>query len=88
MGLCIGWLLNIFINRLQLSTFTLDDYDLRHFYDDFVALGGCLCMLVCRTNGNEFDVWMMKEYGVAESWTKFSVELNSCPYGFTSHPCV
>uniref|UniRef100_A0A0V0GLH9 Putative ovule protein n=1 Tax=Solanum chacoense TaxID=4108 RepID=A0A0V0GLH9_SOLCH len=42
--LCIGWLLNIFINRLQLSTFTLDDYDLR------LLEGGCLYMLVCRTN--------------------------------------
>ncbi|KAK6803524.1 hypothetical protein RDI58_001308 [Solanum bulbocastanum] len=61
---------------------TLDDDDSMNFYH-FMALGGCLCMLVCRTNENEFDVWMMKEYGVAESWTKFSVKSNTCPCGFT-----
>uniref|UniRef100_M1C3D6 F-box family protein n=1 Tax=Solanum tuberosum TaxID=4113 RepID=M1C3D6_SOLTU len=51
------------------ANFTLDDYDLR----------GCLCMLSIRRSGNGIDVWIMKEYGVAESWTI----RNTCPYGIT-----
>ncbi|XP_059631104.1 F-box protein CPR1-like [Cornus florida] len=40
------------------------------------VLGGCLC-LICHYDG-EVDIWVMKEYGVKESWTKlFSVELRS-----------
>lgn len=39
------------------------------------VLGGCLCVL-CDRAGNCFDVWIMKEYGVKESWTKFA----SVPY--------
>ncbi|XP_059653866.1 F-box protein CPR1-like [Cornus florida] len=37
------------------------------------ALGGCLCV-VCNYYGDQTDIWVMKEYGVRESWTKlFSV---------------
>lgn len=69
--------------EVSILTTTLDDDDdYMHFYD-FVALRGCLCMLASRRNSKEIDVWMMKEYGVAESWTKFSVKRNTCPYGFT-----
>lgn len=37
-----------------------------------VVLGGCLCMVGDGSNG--INVWMMKEYGVGGSWTKFSIE--------------
>lgn len=39
------------------------------------VLGGCLCVL-SNFHGYRTDVWMMKEYGVRESWTK----LTSIPY--------
>lgn len=61
------------------TTTSLDDHHM-YFYD-FVALRGCFCMLAITRNDDRIDVWMMKEYGVAESWTKFSVENKS--YGFT-----
>lgn len=35
------------------------------------VLGGCLAMVT--STGHSTDVWMMMEYGVEESWTKFSV---------------
>ncbi|XP_059645936.1 F-box protein CPR1-like [Cornus florida] len=38
-----------------------------------VALGDCLC-IVCKYPGGRVDIWVMKEYGVKESWTKlFSI---------------
>ncbi|KAI8566674.1 hypothetical protein RHMOL_Rhmol02G0060300 [Rhododendron molle] len=43
------------------------------------ALNGCLCVL--GTYRDFVDVWVMKEYGTRESWTKFVV----IPY--VSHPC-
>ncbi|XP_059650389.1 F-box/kelch-repeat protein At3g06240-like [Cornus florida] len=42
------------------------------------VFGGCLCLLiqfVSTGNSNQTDVWVMKEYGVAESWTKFTIDL-------------
>ncbi|KAJ4822580.1 hypothetical protein Tsubulata_018839 [Turnera subulata] len=36
---------------------------------DLGELDGCLC-LVCNYRSVGVDVWMMKEYGVKESWTK------------------
>ncbi|XP_059632589.1 F-box/kelch-repeat protein At3g06240-like isoform X1 [Cornus florida] len=40
---------------------------------NFGLLGGCLCILpFC---GNEF--WLMKEYGVTQSWTKVVIEIPS-----------
>ncbi|KAG5603708.1 hypothetical protein H5410_025200 [Solanum commersonii] len=34
-----------------------------------VELGNCLCL--CNPNDSEYvDIWWMKEYGIAESWTK------------------
>ncbi|XP_059658742.1 F-box protein CPR1-like [Cornus florida] len=49
-----------------------------YLYEDidmFVgSLGGCLC-INCNYARDRVDVWVMKEYGVKESWTKlFSVE--------------
>ncbi|KAJ8442791.1 hypothetical protein Cgig2_016257 [Carnegiea gigantea] len=38
-------------------------------FNYLALLGGCLCMF----NENETYVWMMKEYGVQESWTKFTI---------------
>ncbi|XP_059647285.1 F-box/kelch-repeat protein At3g06240-like isoform X2 [Cornus florida] len=35
------------------------------------VFGEFLCVLVC-CNSNKTDVWAMKEYGVTESWTKFT----------------
>lgn len=37
-------------------------------FNKLVVLGGCLCMFDGRV-----DFWVMKEYGLAESWTKFSI---------------
>ncbi|XP_071939119.1 F-box protein CPR1-like [Coffea arabica] len=37
---------------------------------------GCLCLL-CDENDDHTDVWIMKEYGVTESWTKvFTILIN------------
>ncbi|KAK8559720.1 hypothetical protein V6N13_016456 [Hibiscus sabdariffa] len=32
-------------------------------------MGGCLCLIANRW-GAYVDIWVMKEYGVKESWTK------------------
>ncbi|KAL8522263.1 hypothetical protein ACS0TY_012411 [Phlomoides rotata] len=48
------------------------------------SLDGYLCGVVPRGNGS-FDVWMMKEYGVNESWVKeYSVGVY-CPVSMISH---
>ncbi|KAL7229537.1 hypothetical protein ACSBR2_008111 [Camellia fascicularis] len=44
----------------------------------FGALGGCLCVLVPLSNGCQ-DVWLMKEYGVRDSWTKITIGY-TCSY--------
>ncbi|KAK9096005.1 hypothetical protein Sjap_021502 [Stephania japonica] len=44
-------------------------------------LGGCLA-LVCRSTkkGSDIEVWVMKEYGLENSWTKmFSIDLKRLP---------
>ncbi|CAK9145570.1 unnamed protein product [Ilex paraguariensis] len=38
-------------------------------YNKLLVLGGCLCML----DRNQTDLWVMKEYGVEESWTKYMI---------------
>ncbi|XP_058181104.1 F-box protein CPR1-like [Rhododendron vialii] len=40
------------------------------------VLDGCLCAVDIRRPKSHFDVWMMKEYGVKESWTKLFVVPN------------
>lgn len=40
---------------------------------ELVVLGDCLC-LVSRPLSYQFRVWMMKEYGVRESWNKITIE--------------
>lgn len=42
------------------------------------ALGGCLC-LVCKFDDDDerpWDLWVMKEYGVKDSWTKLATLMN------------
>ncbi|KAL0414714.1 UNVERIFIED_CONTAM: F-box/kelch-repeat protein [Sesamum radiatum] len=47
--------------------------DVQNFvFNKLVVLGGYLCMIDTRGNGPT-DVWIMKEYGLVDSWTKFSI---------------
>nr|KAJ0193864.1 hypothetical protein LSAT_V11C800398750 [Lactuca sativa] len=52
------------------------------------VLAGKLCLMLCPMDG-ECEVWVMNEYGMAESWVKhhefsqFSGDIRR--YGFTSH---
>ncbi|KAL7080892.1 hypothetical protein ACP275_14G006300 [Erythranthe tilingii] len=43
-----------------------------------VVLGGCLCMTDAgrslHQDNNKTDIWIMHEYGLAESWTKFTID--------------
>ncbi|KAL7109369.1 hypothetical protein ACP275_06G171300 [Erythranthe tilingii] len=43
----------------------------RLVFDKLVVFEGCLCVVDSRRNV-EIDVWVMKEYGLAESWAKCS----------------
>ncbi|XP_024183934.1 F-box/kelch-repeat protein At3g23880 isoform X2 [Rosa chinensis] len=46
------------------------------FYDPLIHKN-CLCVVASPTGNDSFNIWMMKEYGVKESWTEvvqFSVE--------------
>ncbi|KAL8051519.1 hypothetical protein ABFX02_06G152000 [Erythranthe guttata] len=43
-----------------------------------VIFGGCLCMIVDRMDMRT-DVWIMKEYGLADSWTKCTID---CGYDY------
>ncbi|CAB4262854.1 unnamed protein product [Prunus armeniaca] len=45
------------------------------------VVGGCLCLSVFDDDYSKFDMWVMKEYGVQESWTKVLVfgNLYECP---------
>ncbi|KAL3648735.1 hypothetical protein CASFOL_005138 [Castilleja foliolosa] len=38
------------------------------------VLEGCLCVIGDVNNRQGMDVWIMKEYGVADSWSKFTVD--------------
>nr|XP_043619615.1 F-box/kelch-repeat protein At3g23880-like [Erigeron canadensis] len=55
-------------------------------------LGGKLCVVSCaRGDDGKFEVWVMNEYGVADSWvkshvlSKLNLEAGTCrrPFGFT-----
>ncbi|KZV24388.1 F-box/kelch-repeat protein [Dorcoceras hygrometricum] len=48
----------------------------RFVFHKLVVLGGCLCM-VDSIGSDGIDVWIMKEYGLADSWTKFSINGDS-----------
>ncbi|XVE78907.1 hypothetical protein DITRI_Ditri14bG0015600 [Diplodiscus trichospermus] len=42
----------------------------KEFHMNVKALGGCLCMVANYWEFHVVDIWIMKEYGVKESWTK------------------
>lgn len=48
----------------------------RFVFHKLVVLGGCLCM-IDSIGGDGIDVWIMKEYGLVDSWTKFSINGDS-----------
>ncbi|PIA28136.1 hypothetical protein AQUCO_07200047v1 [Aquilegia coerulea] len=44
-------------------------------------LGRLLCLFDCLVPGREFEIWVMKEYGVVNSWTKpCTIQPGSCLY--------
>ncbi|KAL3617223.1 hypothetical protein CASFOL_038970 [Castilleja foliolosa] len=44
------------------------------FFGSLSVLGGCLCVVADTPSNSEgTDVWVMKDYGAAESWWKFTV---------------
>lgn len=45
----------------------------RFVFHKLVVLGGCLCMIDSIGNDGFIDVWVMKEYGLVDSWAKFSI---------------
>lgn len=46
--------------------------DKKFVFNRLVALGGCLCMFPS-SRSCETDVWVMKEYGVEDSWSKIMI---------------
>ncbi|KAH7851915.1 hypothetical protein Vadar_018260 [Vaccinium darrowii] len=41
-------------------------------YNKLTVLGGCLSVFV-KLSASHIDVWVLKEYGISDSWTKFRV---------------
>ncbi|KAL3648712.1 hypothetical protein CASFOL_005115 [Castilleja foliolosa] len=41
-----------------------------------LVLGGCLCVVDTLSNREGTDVWIMKDYGVVDSWRKFTVSVH------------
>ncbi|PRQ52350.1 putative F-box domain-containing protein [Rosa chinensis] len=81
----LHWLYNLPEGVTQILSFDLGEekfqktiplpYD--DWFDDPMIHKNCLCVLNCPTGTNSFNIWMMKEYGVKESWTEvlqFSLE--------------
>lgn len=66
-----------------------DDFGHGQIHLDLANLEGCLCVF-CDYGFPYADVWMMKEYGVKESWTKlFSVQQSRKVSGLSfSRPLV
>ncbi|CAI9118810.1 OLC1v1020426C1 [Oldenlandia corymbosa var. corymbosa] len=44
-------------------------------FNELAVLGGCLALFIDSYKGH-IDVWVMKEYGVRDSWTKIAID---CP---------
>ena len=44
--------------------------------EELGVLGGCLCVFVPHC-GVYNDVWVMKEYGMRDSWIKFTINYNN-----------
>ncbi|KAI3971284.1 hypothetical protein MKW92_042234 [Papaver armeniacum] len=81
-------------NRHVIASFDIDDETFtelpkpKHFVEDEFRttkvglLGGRLCLLVgkCFSEGGGGDIWVMKNYGVVESWTlSFSICAQQVP---------
>ncbi|KMT16047.1 hypothetical protein BVRB_3g052190 [Beta vulgaris subsp. vulgaris] len=89
------WLLKSSAGNWSLVCFNLDKErwvaDIRlpdfNYYDgdigcdvDLGVLDGCLCFSV-QSYYDKFNVWIMKEYGVHGSWTKFFIDIpDYCDY--------
>ncbi|XP_023764322.1 F-box/kelch-repeat protein At3g06240 [Lactuca sativa] len=64
--------------------------DSNHRFHRLVVLDGKLCEISCRYDG-AWEVWVMEEYGVPQSWVKrhvfpkFTFASWRLPFGFTSH---
>ncbi|KAA8526246.1 hypothetical protein F0562_008551 [Nyssa sinensis] len=58
---------------IMLPTFRLSDDDGDRFRWHVVVFKECLGVVVCSKKGpnKKFDIWVMNEYGVAESWVKY-----------------
>ncbi|CAA3015253.1 F-box kelch-repeat At3g06240-like [Olea europaea subsp. europaea] len=53
---------------------------------ELVIYRGSLALVLCDDSGVECCIWVMKEYGVVESWTKqFDVNLHDFGGGFMKH---
>ncbi|KAL2931939.1 F-box protein CPR1 [Bienertia sinuspersici] len=61
---------------------TLPDFDVDHLdFDSVIDWGvhdGCLCLSI--DNCDTFDVWIMKEYRVQESWTRIPIDVSNGLY--------
>ncbi|KAK8635434.1 hypothetical protein V6N13_004171 [Hibiscus sabdariffa] len=56
-----------------------------HLTTNINAMGGCLCLIASYEEDCVVDIWIMKEYGVKESWTKFVSIKTEC---FEARPDV
>lgn len=50
----------------------LPEWEYEKFYFDIGVMGGNL-FLFCCSGEISFDIWVMKEYGVTESWTRLKI---------------
>ncbi|XP_071902123.1 F-box/kelch-repeat protein At3g06240-like [Coffea arabica] len=71
-GLCVIIALDMSCKQFQQLPWPETDNTPHNGSRKLVLLGGCLGMVVVQSR-QHVDVWMMKEYGVGESWTKFIV---------------
>ncbi|KAK9933548.1 hypothetical protein M0R45_020742 [Rubus argutus] len=52
------------------------------------VLGGCLLLCAVDDYSSKFDMWVMKDYGVQQSWTRFLVVENLYPRGYRYEPIM
>lgn len=73
----------------MLLTSVIQNFNVYRGWNKLGVLAGKLCVMSCLIDGG-LEVWVMDEYGVADSWIKhnvlsqFSADI-IIPYGFTSH---
>ncbi|KAM7280693.1 hypothetical protein ACFE04_007827 [Oxalis oulophora] len=70
-------------NMIVAFDFSMENYNVvplphsllsRNIHLNFTVLGGCLCVIPITNRAVRGDIWVMKEYGVKDSWVKlFSV---------------